>query len=540
MFFQSDSHKTFAIAAIGLAIIQGAAFALVSPYDTLPDTVDHWFYPYLGDRIWREMDVFYSFSGRQFSTWGLALSQGLFPGSFASIFYFHVVSLWVFALTIYLVISRLFPQNKLFAFLSAAVYLIYIPTNSEHILYWLELYSWAMMFGGLAAVAFLEYSYRANSMWLAVACLLAYIAARGYETFVPLLGLIPLLQWIPHQRVKRGVIIGALTWWAAIGVGFLQFMIPYLRGDPSIAYQRSVHVEAANPLENTVRFLGDAFPITTLPYIEAIGFPLLMALGLVAVMFVFRRFFPQHSQLFSARWLGIMALAGLLMTLAGGVGFIYGNLIDVPRAQVFAAPGQALLIVALCGLIAHSACRVLRVPQMVILGMTLAAFVFISGQWFFAHDALYGANSTTQRRAPYRALIELVPGVEDETLLLNFMCVTRPRQDPYHNEFINGFAARYLYDYTGGTQVQMAVLEFLTFDETGVTFADRIITDPTPPRHYRYDQMLIVACADGGLHIMEDFPPGFAPQNANLNAYNPRIRITAPRISDAKLNLLNH
>jgi hypothetical protein len=118
--------------------------------------------------------------------------------------------------------------------------------------------------------------------------------------------------------------------------------------------------------------------------------------------------------------------------------------------------------------------------------------------------------------------------------------VTRPRQDPYHNEFINGFAARYLYDYTGGTQVQMAVLEYLSLDETGVTFADRIVTDPTSPHHYRYDQMLIVVCTDSGLQIADDFPPGFAPASANLDAYDPQARITEPRISEAKLNLLNH
>ena len=536
----------FAAAALGLAIIQGAAFALVSPDNNFPRGVDHWFYPYLGDRIWREADVFFSFSGRQFSTWGLALAQGLFPGNFASIFYLHVASVWVFAVTIYLILCRLFPQHKLFAFLSAAVYLVYVPFNSEHTLYWLELYSWTLMFGGFAVIAFLEYAYRPGSrwrwFWLGAACLLAYIAARGYEAFMPLLALVPLLHPIRQRDMTRGAIVGVGLWWAAIGIGFLQFMIPYLRGDPSIAYQQSVDAGDGESVvglaENTLEFVGHAFPLTSIVRDFEIGsvlFPVLMTASLLVVAFIFLRYFSAQSQEFSTRQLALIAAAGLLMTLAGGVGFIYGDLQNVPRAQGFAAPGQALVIVGLLAMIARGVARISKIPQHITLAVLAGLLMFVAGQWFFAHDSLYSAYSVRQQRAPYRDLIEIVPGVADETLLLNYQCVTRPREDPYHSQLINGFAVRYLYDHTGGSGVQMAVLEYLTFDETGVTFADRIVTDPTPPHHYRYDQLLIVACVDGGLQIVDSFPEGWM---AMIETYDPHARITEPRISATKLQIL--
>jgi hypothetical protein len=341
------------------------------------------------------------------------------------------------------------------------------------------------------------------------------------------------------------VIIGAGLWWVSTAIGFLQFMIPYLRGDPTLTYHRSVEDSGEGGIlvliENTFRFAGNSFPLMMIVRdfeIATIIFPAIAASAVLGVVILFRTLLPAASDPFSFRQLGLVILVGFAMNMAGGAGYIFGNFIDVPRSQVFAAPGQAVVIVGILGLIALGVQRVTSVSYWMALSVALVVLFFTAGQWFYAHDALYGANSITRQRAPYRELIALVPSVEDDTLLLNFQCVTHPREDLYHSELINGFATRYLYDYTGGSHIQMAVLEYVTFDETGVTFADRIVTDPTEPRHYTYDQMVIVACSDDHLVIVNQFPSTFAPPNAYINAYDPRSRLSKPRISDSKLAIL--
>jgi hypothetical protein len=50
--------------------------------------------------------------------------------------------------------------------------------------------------------------------------------------------------------------------------------------------------------------------------------------------------------------------------------------------------------------------------------------------------------------------------------------------------------------------------------------------------------MLIVACGDGGLQIVDSFPAGFAPAAAEVTTYNPRARLIGPRIPASKLGIL--
>jgi hypothetical protein len=537
----SRNMQFILLAALALLVIHLLAFAVISPLNV--ENADYWYYPYQAKRISEQGDWTYLYAGRQFAMAGLAISHILLPDRVESMYYTHVLFIYITALGLFYIFQRLLPRYKVFAFLLAAVYLLYTPFNNAIILHWLNPYTWAGMLAMVAAVCMLEASMiRGWRRWalLLVGGVLVYVASRAYESGLPLVMVAPALLLAMHRKINRDVILIAAVWWVFSGVGLLQFAVPYVRGDEQAWYQSNVR--SADQTTSLDQYLSDgttfmtyAFPLDRVIFKTPLNYraPAVALAGIVlASVWLLRSRFPEGSELPPPEYLLFFALCGLAITVLGGLAFVYASLEQNPYSTYFGAPGQALVVLSVLALIAWAAGRLLNIRAMPVLLGLLAIYFVVATHWHYQAQILRTTFGTPfdRRIAYFQELASFAPQLEPDTLILHYNCIDIETAEDFRLDYgDSALGARFLYGYIDGSHTVMGALLRQAYDETGAVYDPRFPFDfPTiPARHYNYDQMVLVECTDEGLLMMDRFPPEIAREYAAVSTYNPYSRIQA-------------
>jgi hypothetical protein len=457
------------------------------------------------------------------------------------------------SLALFHIVRRLMRGYSWFAFTAAAIYLVYVPYESSHSTYWLAPYSGVLFLCMVAAVVIVEMMYAEKSPFLLPIGLLAgYAAIRGYEGIAPIVFALPvlilLLKW-PINR--RGLVISGV-WFAVLGIAALQFLVPYIRQDEAAWYQLRRQEPTVNPVEfaeNTLRFNTDLFPTPDMladTHYEFVAPALLTLLIYAGVAYLLLRVAPDEAQLptpVQLMWLFAWSVA--FITIAG-LGFIYANLLDRPRSQFYAEPARAVMIISLFTLLAWGAHRVLQLrPRTVLAG--LLAVLFVSAmQWHFGFNADWNSPDDAiiplnERNDFFRQAMALMPDVEDDTLILLEDCQTFDEVPlSTYISARDAYAVRYLYGAAWGRGIEMGFIDNVFFGVTGSDYDPQMILGTVGLRHYDYSQMLVLACDGDDLVVLERFPQGIAPENADTSSYNPYSRIRQDFIPSGAARMLSY
>jgi hypothetical protein len=536
----------YLLAGLGLLVLTLAVFAVMSPFNGASN--DEWSYLYLG-RLgeWQGFRI-----NRDFSAGGAVIADFLLPDRAQNIHVIHVASTYFISLGLFHLAYRLMRGYGWLAFTIAAVYLVYIPYNMEQsrALY-IEPYSWAILMMVICAVLLVEYFFRAGRVawiFLILSAGMAYVAARVYEGFIPFLAVLPVVYfWFtsppPRGSGMRQIQLfwaGILLWWLVAGIGSLQFIIPYLRGDESASYQSNIQEVDNNPrrlIDNTADFLKVSFPledeILTTPFNYILPSLLLTGLFLAGAWLLWRSE-PQAQRFPPLRFWLVMLGLGAFITLLGGLAFIYAGLHLEMRSQFIAAPGEAILLVGLLGGMAWLAGKLIRLQPPLAMAALLGVFLLTAGQWQLESQVWAATNRapTFDAKTPFfRDLLAMMPELEPDTAII-YRCA-EPQNPLQIARLSDLFAVEYLYD---GRRVEFIALPYhfaplripvVEFTETGVNYSHEydLLGLEVVRFAYGYDQLVVVECAGDSIRITERFPAELAPAGAHLETYNPYARV---------------
>jgi hypothetical protein len=538
----TSTLKTSLLAALGLLAITLAAFAVAWPFNTA--TYDDWVFYYTG--LPGVLNATFFYAVRPYALNGVQLSHLLFPGQAQGIYVLHVAGFAVAAFCIFHIVRLLKPGYTWFAFLAGAVYLFYIPTNSVQLIpLQFEVYSWTAAVMMVAFALYVQGVYLKGWMSVAViaaACVMGYVAVLSYESTYPLLFVAPFVVWLAIRKFSWRFALASAAWWVATGISFLQFLLPYLRGDASTQYQATFFKPAqgiGELLANTATFYGQSFPLETiykglaaLPTSPYLSTALILAVvAVVAVAMVWRRF-PGERELPSVRALVVLLVVGLALNGISGAANIYATLLT-PRSLFFSAPAQAVVVVSVFGLAAWGLRRLAVAP----LGVSLFAFTIVfftlGAHWYHEHQIAAQGESAdfSQHRQLFQEILARVPNVAEGTLLV-YDC---PREaDPvYTLRAADPYGIRYLYRDRGTIRATLGVY----FQADRVVDADSYSTllGPPLPTEYGYDEVIGLRCTEDGIDILDELPEEWGGEAA---AYDPYARIVNGFIQPEQARIL--
>lgn len=523
------------LAILGLLVVAVAAFAPVWPYNGA--TNDEWSYLYAGQQGQWHAPIL----NRAFAFGGSDVAQFLLPDRANRIHVMHVACWTACAVMLFYGAYRLGLSGS-FAFVMAATFMLYIPSNPETVrAFYIQPYSWALLLLGIAWLLLIEALYRDGWAWWIGAAVFAFISARVYEGFLPLLGVMVLWAaitlWRDSQNRSR-TFAPFLLWIGAVGVGALGFLIPYIQGEAR--YQNKLENTAGSPaelLERSRDYLEFAFPITLTETPITTLLPALLLAGIA--MLVVWKLAASESSLTPRTELGLF-IGGLGLVMVAGLPFIYAGLHAEPRAQFYAAPAAALTLTAAAHLIGRVLQSRLRVSPRWSLMVYIGVLAILGVQWFSAAQGW----AETQRgpafdaKTPFfRDLLALVPAPLPETAIL-YTC-DAPKIPAHTARLSDLFAGWTLYDSLDSElinlrfDVELLRPPTLDFEADGLIYRQEYAFDGRPRvRRYGYEQVVIITCySGGGLQIMEQWPDSLAPQSHAPERYNPYARLSPDFIS---------
>lgn len=534
-------NKHFGV-AFGLLLITLAAFSVVSPVDS--QKVDSWFHFAVGRHLAENQDWFHINSNRQFHLLPNLVLQWLVPNWIQGFFVVYLSFLWGTSLGLYTLFRRFFPGYAWFGFLFAAIYLVYIPFNYDRVVaLFLLSYAWILCVFITGIALYVEHLYhegRNSYFLLGLGVLLGYIGVRGYEGMIPIAPFVPLLLFYLKRGFPRHVIASAVVWWLVVGIGSLQFLIPYVREDEETTFYQQMYQEPSlapvDLFNNTLEFLKRGFPIQE-KFIEIDhtfilpGLALSLILGMVTLLLY--RQFPSEVRWPEIRSLVVMFVAGLILTGLGGGAFIYAGAVDLQRSQTFAIPGEALMVASVLGLIAVGLSKI-RIPQTISSTILLTLFFTTSAQWYqeahFQEDRA-NLNFTTSLRL-VEGLVRLAANVEQGTVFVNTNCAIK--LDTF-------YAVTYVYNFAGGSGVELTALDWATYDADGLKYQKFPLNARETFAWSSYEEAVIFGCRGDVMYIVDKFPEGYAPSEANVHQkYNPYARIQGGFISDEKASAVSY
>jgi hypothetical protein len=539
--FVQPFRRPALIPILGLLVLTLMAFAIISPMNSAGS--DDWIYPFYGKL--RSLTVFGS--NRQFGLLPVVAAEILTPGRMAyGMLTFQVLSVFGTSLVLFYLLRRMMPGYTSFALLFAIVYLLYIPSNGDQArtFYSGSVYTWVVLLGSVAALLLIEYFYhRAWWRWAAIFLggFCAYMTVRAYESAIPVILCLPLLLIFKRRELSlRAVIIAFVIWYVFVGMGVFQFVQPFLARSSATVYQSSFfNVEQTTVqtiLTDMLRFYGNSFPLEKFIGLPAQGQNYLvpgLLLGSVSVILfvLFRRHHPSATHLPRPRVLLGLILLGLTEIGLATVAFAYANIADTPKANFFAAPGQALVVVSVMGFAALALERLLSVR----LGHLLTGFLFLYGitgaSWYYQaqmYALAEGSQFDTSLRF-FRELVALVPNTKEDTLIL-YDC---NREVKYQWRLIDSMAGIYLYD-----GVRIGVPEQISWlpDKLNYEFIDWLDAGAS----YDYNQLIIIGCATNHLYVKNSFPARFLPVGVKAVDYNPFMRIVNDFIPPERGRILGY
>lgn len=537
-----SEKKRYLLAALGLATLTLAAFALVWPFNAAPG--DDWSYLYhtqMGD--WDLV-----IHNRQFNFMGSILTDQILPHRAQGFHYSHLVSIFLTSLGLFHLIRRLLPWHIGLAFLVAAVYVVYVPFNYDQArALYIQLYTWALFITAGACVCLTEFYFQRGwkkALAILLALPLAYISIRLYESLIPIIGFMPILLWgYTRHPIKRPFVVGMLLYGAVSLFATLQFLIPFLTQDETSGYQARFRT-TSNPssfAQSTVDFYRNSFPMQSSVWQPEFSY-LLPRLGFVGIACLLVWVFWRMEQLPNPKtWLIMILLGGVFVFLGGGA-FVYAGQTPALRSYFFAAPGQALVVAGILGLLAHLLTTRLKIRYAIVL--LCAAFFFIAYGWYVDAQAwaVYRHGMAwDEKNIFFRQMSAQIPDVESGTAIL-YRC-EYPQADYQTARQVDMFAAYYLYFDAG--DVDMPLMQFRTdpefgrfeFTEQGLIYNVKFTNTPDKT-FYTYDEMIFISCEGKNIVILDQFPAELAPEGTDLSAYNPYARIRGGFISPANAQIL--
>jgi len=281
----------------------------------------------------------------------------LFPHRLEAFLWLHGIYLWLAGVLVWRLFARLAPGQGTWAFLAGTFTATWAPLDFLR-LDAVETVAYSgVTFVMLAAASLLLESWRRRSMpLLAVAVVLAFCAARTYESVLPLLFAAPALLWAapasPEDRRPRWRFVA--SWEAVIVLAAVLSVVGVLLPAEG-SYQLSALSLDLHP-GGVVRRLARQAAYHLGPAVAVTGHEMRTAhviLSTVTFLLVAAAIARRHPDTVPARVHARQALLGLVLAVLGWSVFALSPAIrSAARTQFLSAPGVGVLLAALIGLAA--------------------------------------------------------------------------------------------------------------------------------------------------------------------------------------------
>ncbi len=349
----------------------------------------------------------------------------LVPGSFLGFHLLHGAYLALGGLLAGLIAARALPGRPVAALLCGLATACWAPWDRARLSsVQMTINSGAACTALLATWLLIVARERSNRLLLPLAAALAFVAARGYEGVLGVLGLGPVLLALLGPRDARCARASAL-WSLAVFAALALTLTPLVSGDAAAAYQTRVlgldldPAAAASRLLN--RFAEHLGPLLTTRPSSADGWlPWLSAAFALAAAAQARTRRGAEAVVAPAdgarRELALVAL-GLAYAAAGYAPFVLSQRLDAPhRAQMHGAFGIGLL---LCALLALASRAVGPRARPALLALACAGLAWAGG----ARTAALQRDWDRDEAGPLqlrtlRALVALAPRLAPHTLVV--------------------------------------------------------------------------------------------------------------------------
>lgn len=448
-----------------------------------------------------------------YGLWGFYVLHGLYLGGAG-------VLSW-------LIVRRLAPEQERLAILAGVFAATWAPLDSLRLdTVLISNYSGVTLATLLALLLLIEGSLRGSLVLATVGSCVGALALRSLESSAGLLVAGPLLLLVLPAPLRKRALPGILAWLAVVGAALAFAAGPVLFPPPGGSYQTRALGFDPHPVRIVSRVLRQfafhLFPLVNPRWNElATAAPLVSAAVFLGAWAVASRVVQGRDEPRPAARLGLIGLAGAALGYA--VMALSPSITGPARAQILSAPGIGLFLAAAVCWIAGRTGRGAR-PLVAFLGAWIVAVgtarvVAMQRQW---DEVGYWP---AQRRA-LQSLLTVAPDLAPDTFVV---LLDGARSFPATFTFHH--ALEYLYA-RRATGVSLGAEPFLyphAFSKDGLASVPlESIRGPwrEPVRLYRYDQLVVVmALPEGGVRLLEEWPPGLLPALPPGASYRPRERI---------------
>jgi hypothetical protein len=455
----------------------------------------------------------------------------LAPHSLTAQFALHAAYLALAGALVYLLCRRLVPRNPGFAFLAAALALVWAPMDPRR-LQNLQMTAYSgVTFGTLLAFWLYLESWTRDRAWLLVAAVvIGFVSARSFELALPVLAVAPLAAsaFVRPRPRRWAVWMGAWTAMAALAAGM--FALPWAFSRGQVYYQEQSLGLDLTPAAFAGRLAGQyGYHLAPLfsPDLAELLVPAVPIAAATFAVICFVLLARRVETPLSARAGAALALAGLAWAgLAYSAFCLSAALRNANRTQFLAAPGIAL---ALAAAITWLASQVPHPRLRAALAALLGAWVVAVGtartaamQRDWDRESAWPAQSSTLRQ-----LAALAPGLVPHTLVV---LLDPGRAWPQTFSFQHAIRHVYAGRAAGAVWKADAFLYRFSYTARGITCEPwPVVQEPwdEPPATYRHDEVVVVRRArDGELSLLDAWPGELPPVPPGAS-YAPRERIAA-------------
>jgi hypothetical protein len=441
----------------------------------------------------------------------------------------HAAYFWLAGCWTLLLVARLLPGDRALALLAGVFAICWAPLDLARLTpVQMATHSGVTCCSFLAILAFVASWQRQSRLLLALACALALVAGRSYESPLPLLLFAPLLVLLRERGASRRLLRWALPWLVVVLACGALFLRPLLQGGADLAYQANVLKSDVSLAGVVGRLLGQygyhLTPLATVPRARLDSVPVALALLAYAAAFLAC---ARGAGARPRREYAVFAGVGLILAGLGYSVFALSPFFAAPhRMQMLSAPGIAIALAA--------ALRGLSLLAPARWGTLLAG---VLGAWVVAVGTARTAamqqlwDTTSYYPAQRGTLAQLVAIAPD--LAPNTLVVLLDATGAWPSTF--GFRHAVEHFYAGrATGVVWGGFDFL-YPLRVTPRGWRCEAWPViqkawgvAPTEHRHAEMLVVARdAAGRLSLLESWPAGMLPALPADAAYAPRTRILA-------------
>ena len=460
----------------------------------------------------------------------------VFPHRLAAYLWLHAAYLWLAGVIVWGTLRRVAPVHPSIAFLAGVLTATWAPRDSLR-LNAIETVAYSGVLAvGLAAAAILWLAWSRRS-WpvFAAAALVAVLAARTYESVVPLLACAPALLWSGASAGReRERWAWAAVWVAVVGAAGAAAVFGVVAPTTG-SYQMTALQLDLSPIGIAQR-LGAQAGFHLLPAVAVDPRELVSrAAALPLLAFVVGALPLAFAPATAGRWETRGVFAGAALAVLGWSVFALSPAIrTAERTQFLSAPGVAVFIAALVALATRPLSGRLRAAAAVVVGGWLVAVG--AGRTAAMQADWDRTGYWAAQAASLRSITQVMPDVVPGTLV-----VLLDEDGSWPASFTFRHALQYLYDGRAVGHV-VGAHQFLypTWFVPGGARTEPLpdVQEPwaAPPSLHRGAEIVVLTLAPGGVARVEESWPSTLPA-ASGTGYAPRARITsgAPPASRAVL-----